>query len=71
MGLLITWREDQCDGTTLVRYRTPGGHDARVVVGLDKIADGTVYEIMAADAERVDAEHAALATGRLHSEDTP
>jgi hypothetical protein len=64
MSVIISHTRDQGDGTTQVFFRTPGGEEASVVCGHDKLADGSVYEVMDRHAILVDEAAAVGYTGR-------
>lgn len=54
MSVQITRTEPRGDGTVSVWGLNPGGKVAHVVVGLDKVADGSAYAMLQLAADKAD-----------------
>ncbi len=68
MTIRIDRTTDNGDGTLTVYAVTPGYHQCHVIVGRDKVADGTVYALLELAASKVDSRAQALATQQMHDE---
>ena len=65
MSVQVTQTLDNGDGTVTVYGCVPGGQIAHVVVGRDKLADGTAYTMLGIAAAKLD-----NAAGALHTQTT-
>jgi hypothetical protein len=61
MTTLITQHTDNGDGTVTVTGRTPGGNYVTITVGLDKLADGSVYDALAVAGRSIDSKAGSIA----------
>lgn len=69
MAVQVTQTLDNGDGTLTVYGRNPGGNVAHVVVGRDKLADGSAYVMLEIAAGKLDGKAASLDTqSRLDNE---